>query len=213
MAYKFTFDLSELPIGLFKKTEKYSQQKNIHQKISEISRKLVEKFDIDKMTGLLKAESIILIEDIIEIHIKNQALKKFFKKSKKRAVFLPHCCRKYMDSNCKATFNSEISSYTCQHCSKDCMVSQATTFAKKEGYDVYILPGASCASKIFQKTRYGGIIGIACTDELKLAAKCLMEFKIPGQGIPLIKNGCSGTIFDFSIFKKIIVETKEKTNC
>ena len=65
MAYKFIFDLSGLPNEFFKMIEKFSRQKNIRKKISEISKKLVEKFDIDKITGLLKAESIILIEDLL----------------------------------------------------------------------------------------------------------------------------------------------------
>ena len=80
-----------------------------------------------------------------------------------------------MDSNCKAAFKLDTSSYECKHCSKDCMVSQATSYAKKEGYDVYVLPGASCLSKIFEKKRYEGIVGVACTDEIKLAIKTLMK--------------------------------------
>ena len=89
---------------------------------------------------------------------------------------------------------------------RDCMVSQATKYAKKEGYDVYILPGASCLSKIFQKERYEGIVGIACTDEIKLAVKSLMKLKIPCEAIPLLKNRCSGTKFNFENLKNILVD-------
>ena len=84
------------------------------------------------------------------------------------------------------------------------MVSQATSYAKKESYDVYILPGASCLSKIFNKKRYEGIIGVACTDEIKLASKSILKLKIPSQAIPLLKNGCAGTIFDFTTLKDIL---------
>ena len=208
MAYKFTFDISKLPVELFEETEKYSQIEGIHEKLDEISTKLVKKYQLDKLTGLSFSDSIILIQDIIRIHIQNRLLRKYFIKSRKRAVFLPHCCRKHMDSNCKAEFKPETSTYICKHCSKDCMVSQATKFAKKENYDVFVLPGGSCVNKIFEKYAYDGIIGVACTDELKLGAECLMEFKIPAMGVPLIKNGCSGTKFNLQTLKKIIVESK-----
>jgi len=185
MAYKFTFDISKLSVGLFEEAEKYSQIEGIHERLDEISTKLVKQ-------------------------IKNRLLRKYFIKSRKRAVFLPHCCRKYMDSNCKAEFKSETSTYICKHCSKDCMVSQATNFANKENYDVFVLPGGSCVGKIFEKYSYDGIIGVACTEELKLGTECLMEYKIPAMSVPLTKNGCSGTKFNLQMFKKIIVGLKQK---
>ena len=207
MSYKFSFDLTKLPFELFKESEKFSQMANIIENINEIAIDLVKKYNVDKITGLPFSDSITLVEDIIDVQIKNQILKKYFLKSKKRAVFLPHCCRKHMDSNCKAEFNSETSSYICKHCSKNCMVSQATKFAKRKNYDVYILPGSSCVEKILQTNAYDGIIGVACTNELKLATRCLMEFKIATQCIPLTKNGCSGTKFNLETLKKIIIES------
>jgi hypothetical protein len=209
MAYKFTFDISKLPLALFSDTEKHSQIEGISEKIEDISRKLVKKYQLEKLTGLSINNSTILIQDIIKIHIQNRLIKKIFYRSKKRAVFLPHCCRKYMNSNCKAEFKPQTSTYICKHCSKDCMVSQATKFAKKEKYDVYVLPGSSCVSKIFKNNAYDGIIGIACTDELKLGTDCLMELNIPALGIPLIKNGCSGTKFNLQEFKSILKEIRK----
>jgi len=210
MAYKFTFDISKLSVGLFEEAEKYSQIEGIHERLDEISTKLVKKYQIDEITGLSFSDSIILIQDIIRIQIKNRLLRTYLIKSRKRAVFLPHCCRKYMDSNCKAEFKSETSTYICKHCSKDCMVSQATNFANKENYDVFVLPGGSCVGKIFEKYSYDGIIGVACTEELKLGTECLMEYKIPAMSVPLTKNGCSGTKFNLQMFKKIIVGLKQK---
>jgi len=204
MAYKFTFDLSKLPKELFEETTKFCDNNKRGEKAEDAAKKFVEKFKIGKFTGLSRGESNTLIEDIIDIQIKNNIFKKFFQIAEEKALFLPHCCRKYMDSNCKAEFNTDISSYVCGHCSKDCMASQATVLAKKEGYDVYILPGASCISKIFEKKRYGGIVGVACTDEIKLAMKSVMKLKIPSQAVPLIKNGCAGTIFNFEHLERIL---------
>lgn len=204
MAYKFTFDLSKLPKELLEETTRFCENKKMGQKSENVAKKFVEKFKVDRLTGLSSDESSTIIEDIIDIQLKNKIFKKFFRIADKKALFLPHCCRKYMDSNCKAEFKTDTSSYICTHCSKDCMASQATVLAKKEGYDVYILPGASCISKIFEKKRYGGIVGVACTDEIKLAMKSVMKLKIPSQAVPLIKNGCAGTIFNFENLKSIL---------
>jgi len=206
MSYKFTFDISNLPKEIFEETTRFCEKINNNQDISDTATNLVEKFKIDKLLKLSFDDSKILIEDIIDIQLKNNFLSDYFFKADKKALFLPHCCRKYMDSNCKAAFKTDTSSYECRHCSKDCMVSQATTYAKKEGYDVYILPGASCLSKIFKKKRYEGIVGVACTDEIKLGIEKLMELEIPVQAIPLLKNGCSGTKFNINTLEGILAK-------
>jgi len=109
-----------------------------------------------------------------------------------------------MDSRCKAAFDSETSSYLCAHCSEDCQVHKATLLAEKQGYDVYVLPGSSCVKKIFQKKKYDGIVGVACTEEINLANKTLEKLNIASQSIPLIKNGCSSTRFNFETLKTIL---------
>jgi len=76
--------------------------------------------------------------------------------------------------------------------------------SKKEKYDVHVLPGGSCIKKIIQKNTYEGVIGVACADELKLGMKILEQFSITSQSIPLVKNGCSGTRFNFETLEGII---------
>ena len=195
MAYNFNFDLTKLPQKIFDEINSILDKKITKKDICPISEDLVCKFNIDSITGLSYDESKKLIEDVIDIQLHNKTLKKYFLKKNNKALFLPHCCRKYMDSQCKASFNPETSSYSCNHCAKDCLVSQATDIAKEKNYDVYVLPGASCVGKIFDKHDYEAIIGIACTDEIKMAAKSLFKMKIPIQTIPLLKNGCSSTTF------------------
>jgi len=204
MSYNFTFDLSKLSQNFFKDIAEFSEKGKVTKKMGHIARTLVKKFNINKITGMPIGDSITVIEDILDIYIKNSLFKESFQKTGKRALFLPHCCRKYMDTRCKADFQSETSSYHCNHCSKDCMVHQATKIAKKENYDVYILPGASCIRKIFQKNSYEGVVGVACTDELKLAVDIIKQYNISAQGIPLIKNGCSETQFNFDTLSETI---------
>ena len=204
MAYTFTFDLSKLSKTLFNEIAEFSEKGRIHEKIGDMAKNLVEKFDIDRITGMAFGDSIVVIEDLIDANIINTLYKDRFLKTEKRVLFLPHCCRKFMDSRCKATFDSETASYLCTHCSKDCQVHKATTLAKKQNYDVYIIPGSSCVKKIFQKKGYEGVIGVACTEEIALAAKILEQFNIAAQNIPLIKNGCAATRFNFETLQRIM---------
>jgi hypothetical protein len=205
MSYAFTFDLSKLSQAIFKDIAKISENDKLNEKLATMARNIVNKFNVDKHTGLPISESITVIEDLIHINLKNSLQKEQFLQTQKRALFLPHCCRKYMDSRCHATFDTTTSSYTCNHCSTDCLVHQATVLSAQRNYDIYVLPGASCVRKIFQKKHYEGIVGVACTDELKLASTILEQHNIHAQGIPLIKNGCSETQFDFEILEQILI--------
>jgi hypothetical protein len=204
MSYAFTFDLSKLSQTIFKDIAKISEKDKINEKIATMARNLVSKFNVDKFTGLPISDSITVIEDLINVNMKNSLQKDQFLQTQKRALFLPHCCRKYMDSRCHATFDTTTSSYTCNHCSTDCLVHQATILSVQQNYDIYVLPGASCVRKIFQKKHYEGVVGVACTDELKLASTILEKHNIHAQGIPLIKNGCSETRFNFETLEQIL---------
>jgi len=205
MSYNFTFDLSKLPQALFKEIAEFSEKGKIHKKMGKGAKNLVKKFNVDKINGLPIGDSITVIEDLIDINVKNSINKERFQQSKKRALFLPHCCRKYMDATCKADFDSVTSSYLCNHCSKDCLVHKATELAKKKKYKTYILPGGSCVRKIFQKHPYTAIIGVACPEEIKLSINFLEKLNIPFQSIPLTKNGCSETHFDMETLEAIIL--------
>lgn len=195
MAYNFTFDLSKFSRSFFEDIAKFSERRKLHKRVGSSARHLVEKFHVHKMTGLPVSDALMVIEDLIDAYVKNLAQREKFVKANKRVLLLPHCSRKFMDSRCKACFNTEMSFYSCNHCSPDCKVNLATSVAKKKGYDVYILPGGSCVRKIIAAKKYNGIIGVACCEEIKLAATFLEANKMPFQAVPLIKNGCSETKF------------------
>jgi len=159
MPYKFTFDLSRISQSLFKEVLRLSGEKKVHKRLGNRIRDLVKRLRIERITGLNFSDAITVIEDLIDIQIKNLSERDRFLKTKKRALLLPHCARKYMDSRCKALFDAKKSSYFCQGCSPDCLVNRATQIAKKKGYDVYILPGGSCIPAIIKGNRYEGISG------------------------------------------------------
>ncbi|MCW4000526.1 MAG: DUF116 domain-containing protein [Candidatus Bathyarchaeota archaeon] len=204
MPYKFTFDLSKVPRFFFTELTLISYQRGMHKTFFKTAHDLIEKFRIQEATGLNLSDAVLLLEDLLDLQAINMMERERFVQTKKRALFLPHCSRKYMDSRCKANFDANIPSYTCAHCSEDCLVNKADQYARSRGYDVYLLPGGSCIPKILKSSCYEGIVGVACGEEMKLMSHLLESMEMPGQGIPLIKNGCANTIFNMETLMKVL---------
>lgn len=204
MPYKFTFDLSKVPRFFFNEIALITYQKGMHKTLLKTLNDLILKFKIQEATGLNLTDAIVLLQDLINLQAINTIGRGKFLETKKRALFLPHCSRKYMDNRCQATFNSDIPSYTCAHCSKDCLVNKADQYAKKKGYDIYVLPGGSCIPKILKTSHYEGIVGVACGEEMKMMSPLLNGMEVAGQAIPLIKNGCANTLFNMETLVKVI---------
>jgi hypothetical protein len=204
MPYKFTFDLSKVPKFFFTELTTASYQTGMHTTVLKPSMNIINKFKIEEVTGLNVNDAIVLLNDLIDMQAENIIERSKFLESKKRALLLPHCSRKYLDSHCKAVFDSNIPSYVCSHCSEDCVVSQADKIAKEKGYDVFILSGGSCIPKILDNTKYEGAIGVACGEEVKMLRPILNSMNIAGQAIPLIKNGCANTVFSIETLTKTL---------
>jgi uncharacterized protein len=204
MPYKFTFDLSKVPRFFFTEIAMVSYQKGMHRSFLKTLNDLILKFKIQEATGLNISDAVALLQDMIDLQAINSMERGRFLQTKKRAIFLPHCSRKYMDSRCKASFNPDIPSYTCSHCSDDCMVNKADCYAREKGYDVYLLPGGSCIPKILKNRHYEGIVGVACGEEMKIMGPLLNGMNVTGQGIPLIKNGCASTVFNMETLRKVL---------
>jgi len=204
MPYKFTFDLSKLPHFFFAEIATVSYQKGMHRTLIKKLQEMILKFRIQEATGLNLSDALVLLEDFIDLQAVNMIERGKFLQTKKRALFLPHCSRKFLDSRCKAAFNSDIPSYTCSHCSEDCLVNQSVRIAIRKGYDVYVVPGGSCIPKILKNRKYEGIVGVACGEEIKMFSTFLDGTDVAGQAIPLIKNGCANTIFNVETLVKAL---------
>jgi uncharacterized protein len=204
MPYKFTFDLSKVPRFFFTEIAMISYQKGMHKSFLTTLNDLILKFKIQEATGLNLSDAVALLQDLIDLQAINSTQRGKFLQTKKRAIFLPHCSRKYMDNRCKAMFDADIPSYSCSHCSEDCMVNKADVYARKKGYDVYLLPGGSCIPKILKNRHYEGIVGVACGEEMKIMGPLLNGMNVSGQGIPLIKNGCASTVFNMETLRKVL---------
>ena len=204
MPYKFTFDLSPVPRFFFTEIARISYRKGMHKTFFKTLLDVIQKFRIQEATGLNLSDAIVVIQDLIDLQAVNLMERGKFLQTKKRALLLPHCSRKFMDGRCKATFDPSIPSYVCAHCSPDCIVNKADRLAEQKGYDVYILPGGSCVTKILNTARYEGVVGVACGEEIKISGEMLQEAGVAGQAIPLIKNGCSNTVFNMETLVKTL---------
>jgi hypothetical protein len=204
MPYGFNFDLNSIPKTFFKELVLIAYKGNVHAKLGTRAKTLVKKFKINELTGVDFGDAITLVEDLITVYAKNVEYQPSFRSTNRRAIFLPHCSRKYMDGRCKATFDPAIPAYMCNSCSEDCLVNQATKIARSKMYDVFVVPGGSCIPKILKERGYDGMIGVACSQELKMSTSSLDALKVSGQGIPLTKNGCANTKFELDTLRAVL---------
>ena len=205
MSYHFIYDLTRLSGEFFKNIVREVSKQKLHGKQENISKNIVKKFNVDKILGIRPEDAISVVEDLADIQIKNLVYEEDFKKAKKKVLLVSHCCRKYMDSRCKAKFDPEFSSYFCNHCLPDCLANQATVLGEEKGYKVFILPGGSCMPKIIANTNCDAVLGIACPDEIKLGIEFVESEGLPIKGILLTKNGCANTEFDLDSLKEALV--------
>ncbi|MGD6809686.1 MAG: DUF116 domain-containing protein [Candidatus Bathyarchaeia archaeon] len=176
----------------------------MHAAVLKTSLDIVKKFKIDEATGLNINDAVLLLHDLIDMQAVNMIERNKFLESKKRALLLPHCSRKYLDNRCKAAFDTSIPTFVCSHCSEDCLINQADKLAREKGYDVYVLPGGSCIPKILKSNNYKGVVGVACGEEVKMMLPLLSNLDMAGQSIPLIKNGCANTVFNIETLAKVL---------
>src|SRR3972149_6473261 len=108
MPYKFSFDLSRIPKSFFKELARAAHEKDMHRRMGEKAKHLAEKFKIQELTGLDVPDAITLVEDLVDVYVRNLSEKDKFQNFKKRALFLPQSTRKYMDNRCQAMFDPEI---------------------------------------------------------------------------------------------------------
>jgi hypothetical protein len=204
LPYSFSYDLTRLSQNAVKQLLETACETGVTKLLSNNAKRLVKIFKLDQITGLNLAEAITLVEDFIQVQNANNLQRERFEKAENKALLIPHCARLHMDRQCMADFNPEIPSYTCKGCEEDCLVNQVIKCGKEKGYDVYVIPGGSCAEKILRDKKYNGVVGIACGSELKMALGLLKKLDIPGQGVILTKNGCANTKLNLDNLKKVL---------
>ena len=204
MPYKFTFDISKAPQHFFIELAIVGNQMGMQKVFERTLQELIRKFRIQEVTGLDIQDTVVLIQDLLQMQTLNLIQKQEFQQTKKRALFLPHCCRKYMDSRCQAVYEPSLTSYVCAHCSPDCFVNKAERLAKGKEYDVYVLSGGSCMPNILKQKKYEGIVGVACGPEVMMSGEKLSSMGLAWQSVPLLKNGCANTFFNMETLIKTL---------
>ena len=204
MPYKFTFDISKASQHFFIELAVIGNQMGMQKVFSRTLTALIRKFRIQEVSGLGIQDAVVLLQDLLEMQTLNLVQKQEFLKTKKRALFLPHCCRKYMDSQCQAVFDPSLPSYVCAHCSPDCCVNKSERIAKERGYDVYVLSGGSCMPSILKQKNYDGVVGVACGAEVMMSGNKLSSMGLAWQSVPLLKNGCANTFFNIETLIKTL---------
>jgi uncharacterized protein len=204
MPYKFTFDISKKKYHFFAELMIVGYRKGISKVFFKNLQGLIRKLRIQEATGFNLEDNIMIIQDLVDMNYLNLVQRKKFLQTKKRALFLPHCSRKYMDHRCKAIFEASLPSYVCAHCSPDCGVNKADRVAKEKGYDIYVLPGGSCIPNILRTRQYKGIVGVACGEEAKMSGALLSSMGVAWQSVPLLKNGCASTVFKIETLIKTL---------
>ncbi|MGD0993998.1 MAG: DUF116 domain-containing protein [Candidatus Bathyarchaeia archaeon] len=204
MPYKFTFDISKAPQHFFIELAIVGNQMGMQKVFEKTLQELIRKFRIQEVTELNIQDAVVLIQDLLKMQTLNLTQKQEFLQTKKRALFLPHCCRKYMDSQCHAVFEPSLTSYVCAHCSPDCFVNKAEHIAREKGYDVYVLSGGSCMPNILKQKKYEGVVGVACGPEVIMSGEKLSSMGMAWQSVPLLKNGCANTFFNIETLIKTL---------
>ncbi|MCX6648420.1 MAG: DUF116 domain-containing protein [Candidatus Bathyarchaeota archaeon] len=204
MPYDFNFDLSGIPRSFFRELSRVAEERQLHKRFGLRARDLAERFKLSEATGLDVETLLFLIEDLVDVQIQNMNQKERFVGTRKRALFLPHCARKHMDGGCKASFDTGVPTYRCAHCSGDCLVGLASALGDERGYSVFVVPGGSCIPGIMKRGGFEGIVGVACGQELMPALQMVQKYDIPGQAVPLIKNGCANTVFSLHLLEAVL---------
>jgi len=204
MPYSFIYDFNRLSQVVFRQLLSLTYETRLHKIIGLNAKKLVKIFKIDEATGLNLADAITLVEDFIEVQAANKTQRDRFERAKRKALLIPHCARFHMDRRCMADFDPNVPSYDCKGCQPDCTINQVSSIGQTKGYDVYVIPGGSCAEKILKEREYEGVIGVACGMELKMAIGLLKKLGIAGQGVFLTKNGCANTKLNLESLEKVM---------
>jgi hypothetical protein len=202
--YSFIYDLTRISQSVFGQIFDSTCGIGLQKLIGSKAKKLVKILKIDEAIGLNSSEAATLIEDFIGVQIMNRIEREKFEKAKRKAILIPHCARSFMDKRCMADFDPQVPTYNCRGCNDNCAVNKATKLGRKKGYDVYVIPGGSCAERILGDNNYQGVIGVACGVELKMGIDLVKKLGIVFQGVFLTKNGCSNTDFNLESLEKVL---------
>jgi len=109
----------------------------------------------------------------------------------RRFLLLPRCLSN--PEVCKAEKDSI--GLLCAQCG-GCAIGTLQAEAENLGYISLVAEGTTVVSKLLSSGKVDSVIGVGCLDSLQKIFPVMSEHAIPGQGIPLLDDGCSHTTID-----------------
>ena len=91
----------------------------------------------------------------------------------------------------------------CAQCG-GCPIGDLQTEADRLGYVTLVAEGTTVVSKLLTSGKVDAVIGVGCLDSLRRIFPVMNTHAIPGQGIPLLADGCVHTSVDIAWALEII---------
>jgi len=117
----------------------------------------------------------------------------------RRLLLLPQCLSN--PEVCQAEKDSI--GLLCNQCG-GCAIGTIQAVAENLGYITLVAEGTTVVSKLLSSGNVDSVIGVGCLDSLQKIFPVMSEHAIPGQGIPLLNDGCRNTILDLEWTLQII---------
>lgn len=109
----------------------------------------------------------------------------------RRLLLLPQCLK----NNQKCQGSLDDLGLICNGC-KSCSLDSLVGMAEQLGYATLIAEGTTMAVKLVNEGSVDAIIGVSCMSVLERSYDSVDRSAVPVIGIPLLFDGCSGTVAD-----------------
>ena len=109
----------------------------------------------------------------------------------RRLLLLPQCLAD--KAVCRA--DRDALGLLCAQCG-GCPIGELQAEADRLGYVTLVAEGTTVVSKLLTSGKVDAVIGVGCLDSLRRIFPVMNTHAIPGQGIPLLVDGCVHTAVD-----------------
>jgi len=153
------------------------------------------------LQSILDAENseLVYISLLINNHLWFDTIRRI--PYERRLLLLPRCLSN--TEVCKAEKDSI--GLLCAQCN-GCVIGTIQSTAEKLGYITMVAEGTTVVSKLLSSGKVDSVIGVGCLNSLQKIFPVMSEHAIPGQGIPLLYDGCIKTELDQDWALNIITE-------
>ena len=123
----------------------------------------------------------------------------------RRLLLLPQCLAN--KAVCRA--DRDGLGLLCAQCG-GCSIGVLQAEADRLGYVTLVAEGTTVVSKLLTSGKVDAVIGVGCMDSLRRIFPIMNAHAIPGQGIPLLADGCQNTATDVAWAIEVLRAGKPK---